>query len=54
MSIGQTLKQVQADVNRFGKVEPQQISLLLDALIEMDKRLTELEQRTDSPTKGLS
>ena len=49
MSIRQTLTQLQADVNRFGKIEPSQLSLLLDAMIEMDKRLTQLEQRKDGP-----
>lgn len=49
MSIEQTLKQVQADVNRFGKIEPQQLSLVLDALIQMAERLTKLEQPHDAP-----
>jgi hypothetical protein len=49
MSIGQTLKQVQADISRFGKVEPQQLSLVLDALIQMEERLTKLERPNDVP-----
>ncbi len=49
MSIEQTLKQVQADVNRFGKIEPQQLSLVLDALIQMAARLTKLERPHDVP-----
>jgi hypothetical protein len=52
MSIRQTLTQLQADLKRFGKVEPSQLSLLLDAMIEIDKRLTQLEQRKDSPEKA--
>lgn len=43
MSIRQILTQLQADINRFGEIRPLQLLLLLDAMIDMDQRLTQLE-----------